>query len=135
MECSAPITGKPGPLTVLIADDEPHIRHIVSTKLKNAGFVVIIATNGRDALDMAREHHPALIVTDFQMPVLSGYEMSLQLKQDDRTAGIPIILLTARGHKLTQSELDAAGIKLLMDKPFSPSDLMSRVKGVLQNAA
>lgn len=124
-----------GPPTVLIADDEPHIRHLVGTKLKTAGYNVLVASNGQDCLALAREHHPSLIVTDFQMPMLSGYEMSQHLAQDTETAGIPIILLTARGHKLTAKELDATGIRLLMDKPFSPNDLMNRVKGMLQSAA
>lgn len=123
------------PITVLIADDEPHIRHLVGAKLRSAGYEVIVASNGQDGLSLAREHRPALIVTDYQMPVLSGYEMSLQLADDQNTANIPIILLTARGHKLTEAELSATGIRLLMDKPFSPNDLMSRVQGMLQQAA
>lgn len=123
------------PVTVLIADDEPHIRHLVGAKLRSAGYHVIVASNGKDCLDLAREHRPALIVTDYQMPVLSGYEMSQQLAGDDGTAHIPIILLTARGHKLTPEELAATGIRLLIDKPFSPSDLMSQVRGMLAPAA
>lgn len=127
--------GSPDQATVLIADDEPHIRHLVGTKLKMAGYNVLAASNGRDCLALAREHRPALIVTDFQMPVLSGYDMSLLLAEDQDTARIPIILLTARGHKLTPEELSATGIRLLMDKPFSPNDLMSQVQGMLQDAA
>ncbi len=123
------------PLTVLIADDEPHIRHLVGAKLKSAGYQVIVASNGRDCLTLAQEHHPALIVTDFQMPMLSGYDMSLQLAGDQSTADIPIILLTARGHKLTEQDLAATGIRILMDKPFSPNDLIARIHGVLKPAA
>lgn len=123
------------PLTVLIADDEPHIRHLVGSKLKSAGFNVLVATNGGDCLTMAQTQRPALIVTDFQMPVLSGFDMSRQLSQDPDTAHIPIILLTARGHKLTEGELSQTGIRLLMDKPFSPNDLVAKVRGMLQQAA
>lgn len=122
-------------MTVLIADDEPHIRHLVGTKLKLAGYNVLVASNGQDCLELAREHRPALIVTDFQMPLLSGYDMSVQLAEDQDTAGIPVILLTARGHKLSEDEINATGIRMVVDKPFGPSDLMSRVKGVLQDAA
>ena len=121
--------------TVLIADDEPHIRHLVQMKLKAQGYRVLVASNGQDCLDLAREHHPELIVTDFQMPVLSGYEMSQQLAADDATAGIPIILLTARGHKLSEEQLCEAGIRLVIDKPFGPTDLMTRVRGMIQDAA
>lgn len=121
--------------TVLIADDEPHIRHLVGAKLRSAGFEVFVATNGQDCLAQAREHHPAIIVTDYQMPMLTGYEMSVQLAADQTTAGIPIILLTARGHKLTDDEIAATGIRCLMNKPFSPSDLISTVNTMLQKAA
>ncbi len=123
------------PLTVLIADDEPHIRHLVGAKLKSAGYEVIVATNGGDCLALAQEHRPSLIVTDFQMPVLTGFEMSVQLAEDERTADIPIILLTARGHKLSEQEIASTGIRLLMNKPFSPNDLVNQVQGVLAPAA
>jgi CheY-like chemotaxis protein len=121
--------------TVLIADDEPHIRHLVGAKLKSAGYNVLVASNGSDCLALAQEHRPAIIVTDYQMPALSGYEMSIRLAEDQDTAGIPIILLTARGHKLTEQELAQTGIRLLMAKPFSPSDLINKVRGVLEPAA
>ena len=123
------------PQTVLIADDEPHIRHLVGTKLRLAGFDVLIASNGQDCLDMAREHRPELIVTDYQMPMLSGFEMSQALTDDPETAAIPIILLTARGHKLSEEELSTTGIQMIIDKPFGPNDLIARVKGVLDQAA
>ena len=135
MNQESPQNQADGPVTVLIADDEPHIRHLVGNKLKLAGFNVIVASNGQDCLTLAREHRPALIVTDFQMPMLSGYEMSLQLASEQDTAGIPIILLTARGHKLSDQELAQTGIRMLMDKPFSPNDLLSRVQGMLNQAA
>ena len=119
-------------LTVLIADDEPHIRHLVGVKLKMAGFHVLIASNGQDCLDLAREHRPALIVTDYQMPVLSGFEMSQALASDESTAMIPIILLTARGHKLSDDDLSTTSIRMVIDKPFGPTDLINQVKGMLE---
>ncbi|MFK7790282.1 MAG: response regulator [Phycisphaeraceae bacterium] len=120
------------PLTVLIADDEPHIRHLVGAKLKSSGFNVLVASNGQDCLDMAREHHPQLIVTDYQMPLLSGFEMSQALHQDAKTATIPVILLTARGHKLSEDDLASTSIQMIVDKPFGPTDLINRIKGVLE---
>lgn len=118
--------------TVLIADDEPHIRHLVGTKLKLAGFNVLVASNGQDCLDLAREHKPHLIVTDYQMPVLSGFEMSQALASDDNLSSIPIILLTARGHKLSEDDLATTSIQMVVDKPFGPTDLIMRVKGMLE---
>lgn len=117
--------------TVLIADDEPHIRHLVGTKLKLAGFNVLVASNGQDCLELAREHKPHLIVTDYQMPVLSGLEMSQALTSDQDLANIPIILLTARGHKLTDEELATTSIRVVVSKPFGPTDLINRVKSML----
>ena len=126
------LTPIPKPLTVLIADDEPHIRHLVGTKLKMAGFNVIVASNGQDCLDLAREQRPDLIVTDYQMPLLSGFEMSQALAEDPDTASIPVILLTARGHKLSQDDLSTTSIQMVIDKPFGPTDLINRVKGMLE---
>lgn len=117
--------------TVLIADDEPHIRHLVGTKLKLAGFTVLVASNGQDCLELAREHHPDLIVTDYQMPMLSGFEMSQALAADHATKAIPVILLTARGHKLSEDDLSSTSIQMVVDKPFGPTDLINRVKGML----
>ena len=114
--------------TILISDDEPHIRHLVGSKLRNAGFEVLEASNGRDALALAREHLPALIVTDYEMPVMTGYQMSKQLREDQATSEIPIILLTARGHKLSATDLRQTGIRLVMDKPFSPRQLLEQVQ-------
>lgn len=122
-------------ITVLIADDEPHIRHLVGSKLKREGYNVLVASNGQDGLDFAREHRPQLIVTDFQMPMLSGFEMSQRLAEDPDTAAIPIILLTARGHKIEPEALAETGIRIMMAKPFSPNDLISRVRDVLGDAA
>jgi len=114
--------------TLLIFDDEPHIRHRADHKLRKAGYLVHEASNGQDGLTLALEHRPNLIVTDFQMPILSGFEMSQQLADNEDTAGIPIILLTARGHKLTPSELATTGIRMVMDKPFGPSILLENVR-------
>jgi len=113
---------------ILISDDEPHIRHIVGSKLRAAGFTVLEANNGKDALALAIEHLPDLIVTDFQMPVMSGFEMSQQLASNPETSEIPIILLTARGHKLTPTELATANIQVLVNKPFSPRELLETVR-------
>ena len=114
--------------TVLICDDEPHIRHIVGAKLRKAGYHVHEASNGQDGLALAREHKPSLIVTDFQMPIMSGFEMSQKLAEDEETEAIPILLLTARGHKLTPSELATTGIRMVIDKPFGPSILLENVR-------
>lgn len=122
---------KPNQPTLLIADDEPHIRSLVGAKLRAAGFNVIVASNGQEALDHARQSRPALIITDFQMPLLSGFDMCQRLYEDPDTADIRAIMLTARGHKLSPGELGKTNIQLLMDKPFSPRDLLMNVYDLL----
>ena len=135
MQDPGPTDREDAQVKILIADDEPHIRHLVGTKLKSAGYEVFVASNGQDCLTLAREHRPSLIVTDYQMPVLSGYDMSVALAADQDTADIPIILLTARGHKLTPEQIAATGIRMVIDKPFGPRDLMARVDQMLKTAA
>src|SRR5205814_4171632 len=86
--------------TILVADDESHILHVVSLKLRNAGFNVLTARDGAEALEMAQQQHPDLLITDCHMPQLSGLELCQRLKQDARTSDIPAIMLTARGYHL-----------------------------------
>ena len=122
------MTGK----TILVADDESHIRHVVSVKLQNAGFRVIMACDGREALDLARQEKPDLIITDYHMPNLSGIELCQQLKQDPATSGIPAIMLTARGYALEEADTERSGIVCMLSKPFSPRQLLSTVNDTLE---
>ena len=111
---------------VLVVDDEIHIVHVVAIKLRNNGYEVITADNGAEAFDLAREEKPDMIVTDYQMPVMSGLELCKALQADPQTVGIPIIMLTARGFDLSDSERGSAGISVLMSKPFSPAEVLKR---------
>src|SRR5580693_1761960 len=85
---------------ILVADDESHILHVVSLKLRNAGFDVVTAGDGQEALELASSEQPDLLITDYHMPQLSGLELCRKLKQDPATAKIPAIMLTARGYHL-----------------------------------
>src|SRR5580704_4616633 len=89
---------------ILVADDESHILNVVSLKLRNAGFEVITAGDGQEALEMAHSSHPDLLITDYHMPHLSGLELCQKLQQDSATSGIPAIMLTARGYQLDPKE-------------------------------
>ena len=80
---------------VLVVDDEVHILHVVSLKLRNAGFAVITAQDGQEALEIAQVELPDLIITDYQMPHLSGLELCQRLKQLPGTKDIPALLLKA----------------------------------------
>ena len=116
---------------ILVADDETHILHVVSLKLRNAGFNVITARDGQEALEMAQAEKPDLIITDYHMPQLSGLELCQRLKQDPATNHIPAIMLTARGYHLEPSDTEQSGILRMLSKPFSPRQLLSTVEEVL----
>lgn len=118
---------------ILIADDEHHIRHLVGRKLRAMGYDVTEARDGADALEAARETRPDLIVSDLQMPLMSGLEFCTAYIQEH--ANVPVIMLTARGHLLTPEQLEGANVKLLMDKPFSAGKLVERIRQVLGHAA
>jgi two-component system, OmpR family, alkaline phosphatase synthesis response regulator PhoP len=121
--------------TILVADDESHILHVVSLKLRNAGFKVITARDGQEALEMAQAQHPDLLITDYHMPQLSGLELCQRLKQDARTADIPAIMLTARGYHLEPRDTEQSGILRMLSKPFSPRHLLLTVNEVLEGKA
>ena len=121
--------------TILVADDETHILHVVSLKLKNAGYTVLTARDGQEALELAQQHRPDLLITDYHMPQLSGLELCLRLKQDPATSRIPAIMLTARGYNLEPQDTESSGILRMLSKPFSPRQLLSTVIEVLEGIA
>jgi DNA-binding response OmpR family regulator len=121
--------------TILVADDESHILHVVSLKLRNAGFKVITAQDGAEALELAQQQKPDLLITDYHMPQLSGLELCQRLKQDPATAQIPAIMLTARGYHLEPADTAESGILRMLSKPFSPRHLLATVNEVLEMTA
>jgi CheY-like chemotaxis protein len=121
--------------TVLVADDETHILHVVSLKLQNAGYRVVTARDGREALELAQHEKPDLIITDYHMPELSGLELCRRLKETEQTSSIPAIMLTARGYNLEPADTEKSGVLKMLSKPFSPRQLLATVNEVLQQAA
>jgi two-component system, OmpR family, alkaline phosphatase synthesis response regulator PhoP len=117
--------------TILVADDESHILHVVSLKLRNAGYRVLTAHDGQEALEIAQQQRPDLLITDYHMPQLSGLELCRRLKQDQATASIPAIMLTARGYNLEPADTEQSGILRMLSKPFSPRHLLATVEEVL----
>lgn len=129
-------TGAPaGGGLILIADDEAPIRMVVGEKLRSSGFEVQEAPDGEEALEKALARRPRLIVTDLQMPYMSGLDLAQRIAADPRSAGVPMILLTARGHVLNQSLLDGTSIRKIMSKPFSARELVSVISQILQTEA
>jgi CheY-like chemotaxis protein len=121
--------------TILVADDESHILNVVSLKLRNAGFRVITAADGREALDVAGLERPDLLITDYHMPHLSGLELCRRMRQQESTRDIPAIMLTARGYQLEPRDTEESGIRRMLSKPFSPRHLLATVNEVLGIAA
>jgi two-component system alkaline phosphatase synthesis response regulator PhoP len=118
--------------TVLVVDDEIHIVHVVAIKLHNAGYEVISADNGAEALELAIRDKPDFIVTDYQMPVMTGLELVKKLRENEETKDIPVIMLIARSFAIEQDQQDALQISGCLSKPFSPKELLSNIEDVLR---
>jgi len=116
---------------VLIVDDEPHMRRITELSLRKAGYRILTARNGREALEVALREQPALIVMDVTMPEMDGLEALRQLKATPATASIPVIMLTTRGQSGTRIEAEGSGAALYLTKPFSPSTLAAEATRII----
>jgi CheY-like chemotaxis protein len=120
---------------VLVVDDEIHIVHVVAIKLRNNGFEVLSADNGAQAFDLACEEKPDVIVTDFQMPIMTGLELVEKLRQCETTKDIPVIMLTARNFAISQEQQKDLQIAQCLSKPFSPRELLGHIEDVLHSKA
>lgn len=117
--------------TILVCDDEAHIRHMVALRLREAGFTVIEARDGQEALVAARRVRPDLVITDFQMPLVSGLELCKTLKEMPTTADVPALMVTARGYILSREDLNSTNIREIVSKPFGVRQLVDRAAALL----
>ena len=117
--------------TILLAEDDPDIRHLVSVKLGRGGFDVVAVPDGFAALREAHRQPPDLVLLDVRMPRMSGIEVCRELRAGPHTADVPIIMLTARARTQDLEQAYAAGATDYIVKPFSPRDLLERVEAVL----
>ena len=115
----------------MIVDDEAHIRHVLSMKLANAGYEVVTATDGEEALELCLSEKPDLMCTDFQMPFMSGLELCEKLQQQQQTRALPVLLLTARGFEIQPQQDSAGGIVDVLSKPFSPREVLAKVRELI----
>ena len=120
-------TGKP---VVLVADDEEDIRVLVSFRLDRAGWEVVTASDGREALDLILERRPDIAVLDVRMPKLTGIEVLEQVRADATVGETPVILLSAGVQEDSIAKGLEAGANEYMKKPFSPDELAARVEAV-----
>ncbi len=116
---------------ILVVDDEAHIVHVVALKLRNAGYEVVTAGDGEEALELALNEHPDLVITDLQMPYMTGVQFCEKLKQHKDLAHVPAIMLTARGYAIAEEDLARTNIRVVLSKPFSPREVLERTKEML----
>lgn len=116
---------------ILIAEDERDIRDLITFTLTFAGFEVRAASNGEEALNMARQETPDLILMDVRMPRMTGYEACVEMKKETRLKEVPVIFLSAKGQDSEiQTGLQAGATEYLL-KPFSPDQLTARIQAIL----
>ena len=122
---------------ILVVDDEPDIVALVAYHLAKSGYRVSTASNGTDALHVARQERPALLVLDLMLPGMSGFDVLEQLRADDGTRHIAVLMLTARKEEADRIRGLSLGADDYLTKPFSPQELVLRVGAILRrtNAA
>lgn len=120
------------PATILIVEDEPAIAELVSLHCKHAGYAVQVAHAVLDARDLVDETLPDLVVLDWMLPDKSGIDFARELRKDDRTKDLPILMLTARAAEDDKVRGLEVGADDYVTKPFSPRELVSRIKAVLR---
>ena len=118
---------------ILVVDDEASVVEVVALYLKREGFTVRVARDGRSALDAMREQLPALVVLDLMLPEVDGLEIMRRLRNDN-SSDVPVIMLTARRQETDRIYGLELGADDYVTKPFSPAELVSRVKAVLRRA-
>lgn len=119
---------------ILVVDDDPDIRALVALKLSTAGHKVELAADGHGALRSVSNQVPDLVVLDVGMPGMSGFDVCRALRQQEATAKIPVMLLTAKAQESDVQTGFASGADDYIAKPFSPRELLSRVEAVLGRA-
>jgi len=118
---------------VVLVDDEPHITHMVARKLMQCGYTVHTAMDGQQGLELILEVMPDLVVTDLQMPYMSGIELSARLWESEKTKDIPVIMLTARGFAIEDQVRELGNIRSLLSKPFGTKALIELIGSTLSS--
>jgi two-component system alkaline phosphatase synthesis response regulator PhoP len=112
---------------ILVVDDESHIQHVVSLKLRNAGYEVETAADGEEALHVIASRVPSIVVTDLQMPYLDGIGLCRAMLNRPDTCDVPVIVLTARGYALGAEANELSNVRAVLSKPFSPRAILEAV--------
>ena len=120
---------------ILVVDDEMYMRRLLGHHLKRAGFEILEAGNGREALELAAREMPDLIVMDVMMIEMDGLTALKQLKKSGDTRAIPVIMITASARHITREESEKSGAALLLTKPFSPTHLLLAVQELIEKGS
>jgi phosphate regulon transcriptional regulator PhoB len=121
--------------TILVVEDEPDIADLVKYHLEKAGLPARVVADGKQALDLIARDHPDLVVLDLMLPGLDGLEVCRRLRGSPATRGIPVIMLTAKAEEVDRIVGLEMGADDYVPKPFSPRELVARVKAVLRRSA
>lgn len=116
---------------ILVVDDEPHIRRVLSAVLSERGFEVTMARNGLSALEKMSAHRVDLVILDLMMPGASGLEILSRIRSDPERSETPVIILTAKGQDTDREAAMAGGADDFLTKPFSPKKLIARIEEIL----
>jgi CheY-like chemotaxis protein len=125
------MSGAEGETLILVADDDADVRELVVFRLERAGYAVVTAGDGDEALKLARERRPAVCVVDVMMPGLDGYELTERLRESPETTASLIVLLTASVQESAVRRGFDAGADDYVRKPFSPAELVDRLTAAL----
>ena len=117
--------------TILVADDSRSMIQVIESILEEAGYHVLTAENGKEALDIIKENNIDLVVTDFNMPGINGMGVLRKVREETSTKSIPVVMLTTEAEMNKVVEAKNAGISGWIIKPFEPSKLLSTVKELL----
>jgi two-component system alkaline phosphatase synthesis response regulator PhoP/two-component system response regulator VicR len=121
------------PKKILAVDDERHIVRLVEVNLQRAGYEVVTAYDGREALEKVQSENPDLVVLDVMMPYMDGFEVLKNLKADPTTAEIPVIMLTAKAQDADVFKGWQSGVDCYLTKPFNPMELLTFVKRIFDS--
>ena len=120
---------------ILIADDDPEILTMLGIRLSKKGYQVLEAVDGNQTINLARKHHPDLVLLDVMMPGKNGWEVAKEIRSDDDLKNIGIVMLTAIGEKVNELTSPLYGADAYVDKPFDFNDLEKKIKTILDEKA
>jgi len=123
------------PKKILAVDDERHIVRLVEVNLQRAGYEVVTAYDGREALEKVKSENPDLVVLDVMMPYMDGFEVLKHLKAEPETAEIPVIMLTAKAQDADVFRGWQSGVDCYLTKPFNPMELLTFVKRIFDSTS